>query len=128
MKHIILDDDLHRIELEDGEWIDILELVPSFIRRKAQAAAMPMSGQVSMERREKGKKESVPLNVDFKVGEFNRVLLKEMVKAWSFKDKKEQAIPVTPENIQRLSEIDTDIVLKAIEKLNPERTDEEKKD
>jgi hypothetical protein len=119
-KHIIFDYDLYRIDLGDGEWIDILERCPKRVRDKAQAAMIRPKHALN----EEGSKAEVELS--FNVGEFNRVLRQEMMKAWSFKDKKGDPVPVTPENIDRLDETAADLVLDKINELNPRRSKPEK--
>lgn len=121
MRHIIYDDDLHRIDLGEGEWIDILALCTNAIRRKADAATVKAVSRLS------ALKVAGTVDVEYDAGAYNNVLLEHMIKAWSFKDKSGQAIPVTAENIGKLSTATADLVLAEIEKLNPGRTPEEKK-
>ena len=122
-RHIITDGDLHRVTLEDGEWVDILEKVPRSLRVKAQKAAMQYKGKLQA-----GKTESMPVEVEFDVTALSTVLLEGMVKAWSFKYDDGKAIPVTPETVGQLDEATADFILAEIDKLNPARTGEEKKD
>ncbi len=122
-KHIIMDEDLHRINLGDGDWIDILEMVPNSVRRDSQTAAMNIKSSYSTSK----KGADSPVDVDFNVAKFNQVLLYGMIKAWSFKDKEGKPIPVEPAYIDRLDEQTADLVLTNIDKLNPSRSEVSKK-
>jgi len=125
-KHIITDTDLHRIDLGDGEYIDILERCTQGIKARATAATTKAKGK--MKAKKKGDTdEGADIDFDFMAGEFNRVMLEQMIRGWSFKDKVGNPIPVTAENIARLSEETADVVLAKIEDLNPKRDESEKK-
>lgn len=126
-KHIIFDSDLYRVNLDDGEWVDILEKCPNSISRAAQNAMLKAKSRVVA-----GNKKDTPIDFDLEAGEFNRVVLEGMVKAWSFTYPEGHAeagkpIPVTPENIGRMDDITSDIVLEMTERLNPARSKDQKK-
>jgi len=121
MGHIIFDDDLHRITLSDGEWVDVLSLMPKSIRDEAVQAAGKTRGR--MERGE----ETPSVEVELDTTAMTRVIRQRMIKAWSFTDKKSQPIPVTKENIDRMDEQTADFIVQEIDRLNIGRTKAEKK-
>jgi len=131
-RFIITDDDLHRIDLGDGEWVDILEQVTGTIKRKAHEAMTKAGGKFTPKKsKDKSKKKDdvdTEISFDFRSGEFNRVLLQEVVKDWSFKDKDGNKNPCDAENKAKMSEELEDSILKTIEELDPLRDDDEKKD
>ena len=126
-KHIIFDSDLYRIDLDDGEWVDILEKCPNSVSRAAQSAMLKAKSRVVA-----GSKKDSPIDFDLEAGEFNREILEGMVKAWSFTypeghTEVGQLIPVTPENIGRMDETASDVILETVERLNPTRSEDQKK-
>lgn len=106
--------DTHRIELEDGQWIDILAICSHRTRNKAMAAMLKPTAGID---------KSVRVNMDFNVSAFNDVLLKEMIVDWSFADEEGKKIPVTPENIDNLAADITQWVIEEIGRLNPVKTE-----
>jgi len=124
-KHIITDSDLYRIDLDDGDWIDILEKVPKIVRSRAQSAAAKIKAQANAGAGDIQQRTDV--SMDFDSGEFYRVLLHGMIKGWSFMDKSGKPLPVTPENIDCLDEDTSDFVLEEINRLNPARSKVQKK-
>ncbi|MBU1621927.1 MAG: hypothetical protein KJ604_20925 [Gammaproteobacteria bacterium] len=121
MGHIIFDDDLYRITLSDGEWVDVLSLMPKYVRDEAVQAAGKTRGK--MERGE----ENPSLEMELDSTAMSRVIRQKMIKAWSFTDKQGKAIPVTKENIDRMDEQTADFIVSEIDKLNAGRTKAEKK-
>lgn len=101
-EHIITENDLYRITLEDGEWVDILAKMPVTVWRDVAKASL-----------------NELLNGAFRIVELNRVSLYKMIKAWSFKDKEGRLIPVEPAYIDRLDRETAELVMSNIRKLNP---------
>ena len=122
-KHIILDTDLHRITLDDGEWVDVLEKVPKSVRDIATRDAMRTTTSYQQGEVQGSQKVDIDLNMTA----FSRALRIHMIKAWSFKFDDGSAIPVTPEYIDKLDESTADLVGLAINRLNTGRSKTEKK-
>jgi hypothetical protein len=112
-KHIIFDSDLYRIELGDGEWVDILERCPQSVKDQASRAMIKASGLTNSGQMDK---------IEYDIASFNAALLSGMIRAWSFQNKDGKPLPVTPENIGRLSTETSDIILGKINELNPARS------
>ena len=117
-KYFINKKDVHRIDLSDGQWIDIMAMCSYGIRKKAISAMMRPSATSS--------NRDVRVNMDFDAGAFNDVLLKEMIVDWSFTDESGNKVPLTPENIDNLAADIAQIVVEEIGRLNPQRSEEEK--
>ena len=120
MSHIIFDDDLARITLPDGEWVDVLSLMPKSVRDEAMQASGKTRGRL-----EKGE-ETPSLEVEMDATAMTRVIRYKMIKAWSFQ-RNNEPIPVTRENIDRMDEQTADFIVQEIDKLNAGRTKKEKK-
>lgn len=71
--------ELERIELEDGEWIEI----PAVITFEMQQGLSPSSK-------------------DFKIPEYQQQLLMHTIKKWSAVDVAGAMLPVTPDNLKKL--------------------------
>ena len=120
MSHIIFDDDLARITLPDGEWVDVLSLMPKSVRDDAMQASGRTKGRL-----ERGE-ETPSLEVEIDTTAMTRVIRYKMIKAWSFL-RNGEPIPVTRENIDRMDEQTADFIVEEIDKLNRGRTKKEKK-
>ena len=120
MGHIIFDDDLARITLPDGEWVDVLALMPKSIRDEATLAAGKTRGKVE------GNAELPSIEIEIDATAMTRVIRQKMIKAWSF-TRNGEPIPVTKENIDRMDEQTADFVVQEIDRLNKGRTKAEKK-
>jgi len=121
MSHIIFDDDLARVTLPDGEWVDVLSLMPKSIRDEAMQASGKTKGRL-----ERGE-ETPSLEVEMDATAMTRVIRYKMIKAWSFKDKANNPIPVTRDNIDRMDEQTADFIVQEIDRLNSGRAKKEKK-
>jgi hypothetical protein len=105
MAHLIREE-LHRIDLGDGEWVDVKRRLSYGDLAAMDAAAGPgVMGQG---------------NIATGVA-----LLGGVVRAWSFQEDGEP-VPVTPENLDRLSPQTAGIILTEVNRLNPVRTEEER--
>ena len=91
----ILDDDLIRVELPDGNWVAVKAAITAHDQAAAQSAA-------TMKYRGLGGK-AEDIEAAFDSGKYQLVLLQRMVKAWSF-SRNGIALPCTPDNIGRLPE------------------------
>ena len=120
MRHIIFDDDLARITLSDGEWVDVLSLMPKSVRDEAMQASGKTKGRL-----ERGE-ETPSLEVEVDATAMTRVIRHKMIKAWSFQ-RNGEAIPVTKENIDRMDERTADFIVAEIDRLNSGRPKAEKK-
>lgn len=92
-RHLILEEELHRIDLGDGDWIDI-------------KSHLCVDDAILAE--------SIPN----KTGS----ALVASIKAWSFTNGNGEPLPVTPEMIGRLSMDTAQVVLEEVNRLNPVRT------
>jgi len=120
MSHIIFDDDLARITLPDGEWVDVLSLMPKSVRDDAMQASGRTKGRL-----ERGE-ETPSLEVEIDTTAMTRVIRYKMIKAWSFQ-RNGEPIPVTRDSIDRMDEQTADFIVEEIDKLNRGRTKKEKK-
>jgi len=120
MSHIIFDDDLARVTLPDGEWVDVLSLMPKSIRDEAMQASGKTKGRL-----ERGE-ETPFLEVEMDATAMTRVIRYKMIKAWSFQ-RNGEPIPVTKENIDRMDEQTADFIVQEIDRLNSGRAKKEKK-
>lgn len=110
--------DIHRVELEDGQWIDILAQCSHKTRKRATAAMMKSNTSLSDEKDASATKD-VQFSLDFDAGAYSDVLLKEMVVDWSFTDDVGTKVEITAENIDNLVADISQIVIKEINRLNP---------
>jgi hypothetical protein len=102
MSHLVRDE-LHRIDLGDGEWVDIKRHTTIGDLEAIEKVA-PFTAEKSMVRA--------------------RATLQVVIKAWSFTEDG-KPVPVSEENILCLSSEATAAILTEVNRLNPARTPEE---
>jgi len=106
---IIYDDEVERIELGDGEWVDIKRKMSYGDRQKLIAYYAKLQTKLNSP--------DVDISLDMEAGSIMLLLLN--IKAWSLKDRKGKPLPITKETIAML---DPDVARKLeqeIEKRNP---------
>jgi len=106
MTHLILGDELHRVELGDGEWVDIKRHLSLSDLERIEADA----GDITAGRIANG-----------------RAMLTSAIKAWSFTNGTGEPVAVTPENVGCLSGETAGTLLVELNRLNPVRTEAEQK-
>lgn len=93
MRHLILEEELHRIDLGDGEWVDIKRYL--CVDDAVLAESTPSKTAAT---------------------------LRASIKAWSFMNGNGEPVPVTPETIGRVSIETAQVILVEVNRLNPVRT------
>ena len=101
MAHLIRDES-HRIELDDGEWVDVKRRLSIGDLEEIEAAAGDIGRGIAG----------------------GRAMLTNLIKAWSFQED-DQPVPVTPENVSRLSAETAAVILGEVNRLNPVRSSEQ---
>jgi hypothetical protein len=113
---LLLEPETHRIDLGDGEWVDVRRHMTSADRNALNSRAMTVVREQGLDG------EMGPARATIDPGLWGQVLLERMIVAWS-----DQA-RVTPANIGRLPPEAADRIRAEIDCLNPGRSDVEKKD
>jgi hypothetical protein len=106
MRHLILEDELHRVDLGDGEWVDVKRYLSLGDLTDIEA----QTGSIATGNLATGK-----------------AILGAVIRAWSFTNGSNQPVPVTPEMINHLSGETAGILLAEVNKLNPMRTETDEK-
>lgn len=113
MGHFVTDE-LDRIELGDGEWVDIRRQMNYGQQVKLAASFSQPSMKFEGEELKVGAGTD---KADLEMGSIT--LLTINIKAWSFKDDASKPIPVNEENIKRLDISTAKRIAKEISKRNP---------
>lgn len=119
----VFDEDVIRIELPDGNWVETLEYITEGIEaaaiREAQSAtSLKMAAGNRAERRRGGGQTPESADVKFDGGKYNKTLLLRIIKAWSFKRKNGDALLVNEENIDRLPVHTREFILEYLDHQN----------
>lgn len=107
MGHFVTDE-VNRIDLDGGEWVDIKSQMNYGDQLKLMSAyaITPVKGQrVSAE------------SADLETGSI--ALLFINIKAWSFRDGSGQPVPINEENIRRLNVATANLITEEVGKRNP---------
>jgi hypothetical protein len=115
---LLVSPETHRIDLENGEWVEVRKHMTNGDRAAVNSRAIIIRAEMGLDGTSSGLR-SAQMNLD--VGAWGLALLERMVVAWSDPE------PVTPENVSRLSEATADYIREEIDRLNPARTEAEKK-
>lgn|SRR3990167_6797303 len=108
----VYDDDILRVELPDGNWVD----VKRYITAQDQAAALN-AGRAT-------RKEGKPDETSFTTGSYSVVLLQRLVKAWSF-TRNGAAIVCEPKTVAMLPVHTRDFIMAKIDAANAIPTEED---
>lgn len=111
MSHIVYEDELDRIEFDDGEWVDIK-------RRMSYGDDQALSAHY-LKIRAKLEQLKPDVDVDLNIESGNIALLTLNIKAWSFKDKKDKPLPVNKTTIAMLDRDTSTRIVSEIAKRNP---------
>ena len=104
----VFDDDLVRIELRDGNWIDVKRYITAGDQAAAQTAATT---------RYRGGGKGKDVEASFDTGGYQLTLLQRMVKGWSF-TRGGTAIAVTPTTVAQIPEHTRDLIMERINAAN----------
>lgn len=106
-KHFIEDSEVTRVPFDGGDWVDVKsEFTQADLDFISQSQFKV--GDIDVETKK--------AEVNFTFGEM--AMLERGVVAWSFKDEKGMAVPVTPDNLSRLRNPYRADVLKKLNALN----------
>lgn len=108
MGHIIFPDEIDRIDLGDGDWVEIKHKMSYGNRQALVAHYMKLKGAINKQ---------VEYSVDLESG--NIMLLVLNIVAWSLLDKKGKPLPVTKETISWLDNDTGNKIADEIGKRNP---------
>lgn len=108
----------HRIDLENGEWVEVRRHMTTGDRAAINSRAIVIRAEMGLDGTGQGAR-SAQMNLD--VGAWGLALLERMIVAWSDPE------PVTPENVARLPEAMADQIREEIDRLNPGRSEAEKR-
>jgi hypothetical protein len=114
---LLVKPETYRIDLGDGEWVDVRRHITTGDRAHINSRAMVIAADMAMDGQ--GTR-TARMTID--PGLWGLALLERMIVAWS------DPARVTPENIGRLPEETADKIRAEIDRLNPGRSDAEKKD
>jgi len=106
-----------RIDLDDGEWVEGRRHITTGDRAHINSRAMTIAAEMGLDGQ--GAR-TARMTID--PGIWGLALLERMIVAWS------DPAPVTPANIGRLPEDVADRIRAEIDRLNPGRSEPEKKD
>ena len=104
-------DEIDRIELPDGEWVDIRHRMQYKQRQALRSHYMKI--QVKLEEVKKG----TVVDLDLEAGDIMLLLLN--ILAWNIKDKDSNIALVSKETIEQLDPVTADTITEAIAKRNP---------
>jgi len=106
-RHLILEEELHRVDLGDGEWVDVKRFLSlgDLTDIEDQTGGSIATGNLAT----------------------GKAILGTVIRAWSFTNGSNQPVPVTPEMINHLSGETAGILLAEVNKLNPMRTETDEK-
>lgn len=116
---LVWDDDVVRIDLPDGEWVEVKSGISKADRNYCLKRAMKAKTIWRPGEDERG----IESELDFT--EFNLALLERMIVAWSYTDKQGKPVPVKG-NIERLDEATFDFIVAKIDAMSAPRTEDEK--
>ena len=105
MEHFIYEDELDRIDLGDGEWVDIAKRMSYGMQQKLFAHYVKLG------------KDMKAIDVDIESG--NLTLLLVNIKAWNLKGKDGKVAPITKEVVARLDPVIANKVVEEINNRNP---------
>jgi len=114
---LLLQPETHRLDLGDGEWVEVRRHITTGDRAAINSRAMTIAAEMGLDGQ--GTK-TARMTID--PGLWGLALLERMITAWS------DPAQVNPVNIGRLSEETADKIRAEIDRLNPSRSDAEKKD
>jgi hypothetical protein len=114
---LLIEPETYRIDLGDGEWVEVRRHITTGDRAAINSRAMIIAAEMGLDGQ--GAK-TARMTID--PGLWGLALLERMITAWS------DPAPVTPVNIGRLPEELADRIRAEIDRLNPGRSDAEKKD
>ena len=121
----VSDNDTFRIILPNSgdppQWVDVKRYITEEDDSIASDAAMQEGMKVlGREQRRKIQKKATrsDMQIFFKSGTYRMVLLRRVVKAWSF-TRGGQPIPVTPESIVSLPTMTRDYIMEKLDEMNP---------
>lgn len=130
----VFDDDLRRINLpadKDGteHWVDVLKYVTEDARSEALDAAksyyrMGAAGNRQQKRQMKKDGAGEDTEFFFNTGSYQRALLQQMVKAWSF-TRGGIAIPVTPDTVAKLPQHTRELIMEQVDAFNTTSKEED---
>src|SRR3990167_5908514 len=107
----VYDDDILRVELPDGNWVDVKRYITAQDQAAAQNAARATQKTGGDE-------------VSFSTGSYSVVLLQRLVKAWSF-SRNGAAVPCDPKTIAMLPVHTRDFIMARIDAANAIPTEED---
>lgn len=111
MKHFVYEDEIDRIKLEDGEWVDIKHCMSYGDTQKLSSHFLKLRTRLeSLE-------PNVDVDMDVETG--NIALLVINIKAWSLKDREDKVMPINMETIAMLDKVTSERLLSEIDKRNP---------
>jgi hypothetical protein len=114
---LLVEPETYRIDLGDGEWVEVRRHITTGDRAHINSRAMTIAAEMGLDGQ--GAR-MARMTID--PGLWGLALLERMIVAWSDPAK------VTAENIGRLPEDVADRIRAEIDRLNPGRSDAEKKD
>ena len=111
MGYFVYDDEVERVDLGDGEWVDIKRRMSYGDRQKLIAYYAKLQTKLNSP--------DVDISLDVEGG--NIMLLLLNIKAWSLKDRDGKPLPVTRETIAMLDPDIAERLEREIERRNPAR-------
>ena len=119
LNFLVRGDEVHRIELPDGGWIEIQKHVTTGQRDRWAKSATKQKTRFTYKKQGKKTQREGESLVDFDNEGFTIAMLVDIVKAWS------DELPVNAENIRRMPESIATLVIEEFERLNPQPAGED---
>ncbi len=113
------DDDIETLQIPDGKnWVKVKRYITEGDDAAASQAAIAKGVSVST-RTGKGRNADGTQTYHFDTAAHRAVMLKRMIREWSFTDRQHRVIPINAQTIAALPVFTRDFIMEQIDKLNP---------
>jgi hypothetical protein len=119
MNKYFVEEDIHRLTFDDGEWVDLKKEMSAGDQEKLQTALFQLDTQGLTDNREGRRSTKRQENIKLNFRPSYLPLLEINIQDWSFSNGKEGRIPLTRENIAKLKDPVASLIADEIDKLNP---------